>query len=395
MTVTRRCVLTAAAGIPALRAQPRKVRIGIAGGRFGATFQWHLDSGCEVAAVCDIADAARDRLATTYRCSNAYRDFTAMLKHPGLDAVGVFTPAPLHAEMAVAALKAGKHVISAVPAGLTVEELEQVLDAVKTTGLKYMMAETSYYMAPIIRCREMSAAGEFGTLFYAESEYHHEGLIKLMHNADGSRTWRHGFPPMLYPTHCTGMIVPVMRERLTEVTATGWGDKHEILRTNQYRNPFWNETAFFKTSGGHAARVAVYWHVAAGVVERGQFLGDRLSYFMHRPEGSPDCIVRIAKDGRTVIDKNNYPAGDVEIQPARDPDYFDRLPEPMRVRTGHGNSHTFLTHEFVSALREDRHPAIDIWESIAYTLPGIVAHQSALDGGRSMKIRDYGSAPGG
>lgn len=379
MQLPRRSLLASLAAAPGLRAQPRQVRIGIAGGRFGATFQWHLDPGCEVAAVCDIAEPALDRLATTYRCPNTYRSFEAMLKHPGLDAVGVFTPAPLHAEMAVAALRAGKHVISAVPAGLTAGELEQVLDAVKSTGLKYMMAETSYYMAPIIRCREMRAAGEFGTLFYAESEYHHEGLIELMFNPDGTPTWRHGYPPLLYPTHCTGMIVPVMGERLTEVTATGWGDGHEVLRTNRYKNPFWNGTAFFKTSGGHTARMAVYWHVAAGIVERGQFLGDRMSYFMHRPEGSPDVIAR--SEG-----------GKVAIAPARDPDYFDRLPEPMRVRTGHGNSHTFLTHEFVSAIREDRHPTVNIWEAIAYTLPGIIAHQSALAGGEPRKIKDYGRA---
>jgi hypothetical protein len=64
----------------------------------------------------------------------------------------------------------------------------------------------------------------------------------------------------------------------------------------------------------------------------------------------------------------------------------------MRVKTGHGNSHTFLTHEFISAIREDRHPAVNIWEAIAYTLPGVIAHQSALKGGVSMKIRDYGAA---
>jgi hypothetical protein len=62
----------------------------------------------------------------------------------------------------------------------------------------------------------------------------------------------------------------------------------------------------------------------------------------------------------------------------------------MRVRTGHGNSHTFLTHEFVSAVLEDRQPSVNIWEAIAYTLPGIVAHESALRGGETLKIRDYG-----
>ncbi len=63
----------------------------------------------------------------------------------------------------------------------------------------------------------------------------------------------------------------------------------------------------------------------------------------------------------------------------------------MRVKTGHGNSHTFITHEFIRAIVEDRHPAVNIWEAIAYTLPGIIAHQSALRGGEPMKIRDYGT----
>jgi hypothetical protein len=56
---------------------------------------------------------------------------------------------------------------------------------------------------------------------------------------------------MHYPTHCTGMVVPVTASAF-EVTAIGWGDNHEILQTNEY-NPFWDTTALFKTSGGHPA----------------------------------------------------------------------------------------------------------------------------------------------
>ena len=100
-----------------------------------------------------------------------------MLKHPGLEAVAVFTPLPLHAWMVVESLKAGKHVISAVPAAMTIEELEEILETVKKTGLKYMMAETSYYRPEIITCREWNQQGKFGTIFYSEAEYHHEGLI--------------------------------------------------------------------------------------------------------------------------------------------------------------------------------------------------------------------------
>lgn len=388
--MTRRTLLSGAV----LAAAPvAKVKIGIVGGRFGSTFQWHLDPQCEVGAVCDLSAERLQRLSEVYRCPNTFKDFRQMLQHPGLNAVGVFTPAPLHAWMTITALRAGKHVISAVPAAMTEEELGEILETVRSTGLKYMMAETSYYRPEVITCREWAKQGKFGTIFYSEAEYHHEGLLDLMFDDRGLPTWRHGFPPMHYPTHSTGVVIPVTGERLTEVTAIGWGDNHEVLKTNQYRNPFWNTTGLFKTSGGHSARIAVYWHVAAGGTERGAFYGDRMSYIMDRPEGSPNTVFEISKDGQTVIDSNGYPEGKLSRRVYTEPDHLQTLPAPMRVKTGHGNSHTFLTHEFVRAIVEDRHPTVNIWEAIAYTLPGIVAHQSALRGGETLKIRDYGQAP--
>jgi predicted dehydrogenase len=362
-----------------LRADSRPVRIGIVGGGFGADFQWHLDPNAVVAAVCDIRPDRLKRLSQVYRCGAAYKDFRALLRHPELDAVGVFTPAPLHFWMATEAMKAGKHVISAVPAGMSLEEIERLIECVKSTGRKYMMAETSYYRPEILTAMDWAREGRFGAIFYSEAEYHHEGLDGLMFDDRGLPTWRHGYPPMLYPTHCTGMVVPVTGERLVEVQAVGWGDGHEILVTNQYKNPFWNATGLFKTSGGHCSRISVFWHVAAGGTERAQFYGDRLSYLMERPEGSPNTVIRI--DGK------------VQIEAFRQPDHFERLPEPMRVKTGHGNSHTFLTHEFITAIVEDRQPSVNVWEAAAYTVPGIIAHESALRGGACLKIPDYGTAP--
>ena len=370
----------------------KRVRMGLVGGGFGASFQWHLEPDCQVTAVCDPSEEALERLSSQHPGAESYRSYDELLRHPDLDAVGIFTPAPLHARMAVQALNAGKHVISAVPAGLNVEELESLLECVERTGLNYMMAETSFFHAEIIFAREMRERGEFGTIFYSEAEYHHEGLIDLTRDSRGNLTWRYGFPPMLYPTHCTGMIIPVIGERFVETQAIGWGDEHESLRDNAYGNPFWNTTGFFKTSGGHAARISIFWHVAAGGTERALYYGDRASYIMARPEGSPDTLVKIAREGRTLTDANSYPEGDVCSEPHTPPDYFDRLPEPMRVKTGHGNSHTFITHEFIRSILENRRPAVDIYEAIAYTLPGIIAHQSALRGGESLRIKDYGSS---
>lgn len=372
---------------------PEGVRIGVVGGNFGSQFQWHLSPNCKVTAVCSLGDDRLKRLVETYGPVAIYKSFAEFLRHPELDAVAVFTPAPSHASMAAEAMKRGKHVISAVPAGMSIEELELLLDTVKKTGMKYMMAETSYYRPHVITCRDWAKQGRFGTIFYSEAEYHHEGLVAAMLDENGRRTWRYGFPPMLYVTHCTGMIVSVTGERLVGVQAFGWGDSHEVLRANDYENPFWNTTAQFQTSGKHCSRVSVCWHIAAAGTERGGFYGDHMSYIMARPEGAPDTIVQISEDDEIVINADGYPEGEISMKALDQPTHWELLPPPMRVKTGHDGSHAFLTHEFISAIVEDRWPAINIYEAIAYTLPGIVAHQSALNEGETMKIKDYGRAP--
>jgi hypothetical protein len=76
------------------------------------------------------------------------------------------------------------------------------------------------------------------------------------------------------------------------------------------------------------------------------------------------------------------------------PDYFPLLPEPMRVATGHGNSHGFLTHEFVMAIAQDRPPAVDLYEALAMTVPGIVAMESSRRGGEQMKVPGFDRTKG-
>ena len=110
---------------------------------------------------------------------------------------------------------------------------------------------------------------------------------------------------------------------------------------------------------------------------------------MERPEGSPDTVVvqKDAKDSPFGI----Y-AGETESHKFEEPAHMEMLPEPLRVASGHGGSHPHITHEFIRCIVEDRRPDVDIYEAIAYTLPGLIAHQSALEGGRRLPIRDYAPA---
>ncbi len=173
-----------------VQAQPRMpryktrklVRIGVVGGGFGRQFYWHEHTNSKVTAVCDLREDRRELLKARYGCEVAYREFHDLIEDKNVDAVAVFTPAPLHVYMAVESMKAGKHVISAVPAANSLDECRELIKTVEQTGMIYMMAETSYYRREIIACRDFAKEGAFGTIMYSEAEYHHEGLVKLMYD---------------------------------------------------------------------------------------------------------------------------------------------------------------------------------------------------------------------
>lgn len=360
-----------AAAIPLRRRDRSIVRIGVVGGGFGAAFQWHLHPNCKVAAVSDLRDDRRALLAKVYGCDATYPSLRELVKDPSVDAVAIFTEATNHARHVVEALEHGKHVISAVPLATSLEECRAVVAAVRRSGRRYMMAETSWYRPETILARELHRGGEFGRLVYTEAEYYHPGICHDAHDlshVNGQRTWRYGYPPLLYPTHATAFLVGVTGERLTRVSALGWGSGDDALRDNPYHNPFWNGSALFRTSGGFLCRCNVFWHVNADG-ERAQWLGEKLSLYMAGSGGQP--FRRVGADGRS--------SGEL-------PDYRQRLPEPLRVDSGHGGSHPHLTHEFVSALIDEREPAIDLSNSLAMTVPGIVAHESALKGGVQLDV---------
>ena len=367
----------------------RKLRLGIAGARFGTGFQFHEHPNCTIQAVADIDAEARDKLLDVYGCTQGYDSLEAMLADDEVEAVFLATPVPLHAKHTLMCLEAGKHVLSAVPAAMTLEECGQMIEVVERTGLTYMMAETSYWQQHTISARKFYEEGAFGNLYYVESEYHHSGLEELYHNEDGTRTWRYGMTPMQYPTHCTAHLVGVTGERLTEVTCIGWGDDSPILKDNPYENPFWNETALFKTDRGNAMRVAVWWRGAQTGGERARYYGDKMSFYYGGPNKTPPVIVK--REQTQEKDSGGFVRSANSFEEYQQVNWWetDMLPPQLRHDSGHQGSHTFITHEFIDSVIKNRKPLVDIYAAIACTAPGIVAHQSALQGGKQLKIPSF------
>ncbi|HEX5024938.1 MAG TPA: Gfo/Idh/MocA family oxidoreductase [Agriterribacter sp.] len=366
----------------------RKIRIGIIGGRFGAGFYFHEHPNCIVEAVSDLRTDRRDHLMKVYGCKKSYESLEKLLLDKKIEAVFIATGAPDHARHVIAALHAGKHVLCAVPAAMTLDECAALRDTVQRTGLTYMMAETTVYRQNTISVKKMYKEGMFGTIFSAAAEYNHPGL-EVLFNEDGAPTWRHGFPPMHYPTHCTAFLIAVTGERLTEVNGMGWGDGSAVLKNNPYNNPFWNETAFFKTNKGNPFRVEVNWRGALREVERGEWRGEKMSFYSAFQAGEQHTIVR--SEDAIGQDDAGFQHKQATVELYQQPQWWqtDMLPAPLRHDSGHDGSHTFITHEFIDALISNRSPEVNIYEALAYTAPGIVAHQSALKGGECMKVPGF------
>lgn len=365
-----------------------EIRVGIIGGRFGATFQFHEHPNCIVEAVSDLREDRRNHLMKTYGCEKSYPSLKHLLTDPKVDAVFLATPAPDHANHIIESVMAGKHVLCAVPLAMSLEECERVKEAVLASGKIFMMAETTTFMQGTLTARKFYQEGKFGEIFSAAAEYNHPGL-EILWFENGEPTWRHGLPPMHYPTHCTAFLISVTGERLKKVSCLGWGDGDGLLKENPYNNPFWNETAFFQTDRDHPFRVEVNWKGALRNAERGEWRGEKMSLYLPTGHAGSGTIIREENE------EGNDDAGFVhtknKVEAFEFPCWWktDLLPERLRHNSGHDGSHTFITHEFIQAILENRAPMVDIYEALAYTVPGIIAHQSALKGGEQLAIPDY------
>jgi predicted dehydrogenase len=371
----------------------KKIRMGVVGGGFGAGFYWHEHPNCVVTGVTDLYPGRRAGLKSRYKCDKVYDSLEIMLKEAkDIDAVAVFSGAPDHARHVKMCMERGWHTVSAVPACMTLDEAAMLKEVKEKTGLKYMMAESSYYNQECIYARNLFRADGFGELFYSETEYYHQLFNlptvltdkgQLCYDPGGKRSWRWGLPPMLYPTHSTGYLVGVTKERITKVSCLGWrGNSKEIrenpiVADNVYQNPFWCQASIMATDQGHMTRTNVFWICVAGG-ERAQWFGDQATLYM-------------ANWGVHGPVEHSRAKG---AHPVKVPEYWktDMLPDKMRHASGHGGSAVFISAEFINALLEDREPAIDLYESLAMTVPGIVAHQSAFKDGEQLSVPQFDRA---
>jgi len=341
----------------------RKIRFGIVGYgvcQFGAQFGFQDHPNVEVVAVSDLFPERREGLMKACRCSKSYESLEVLVQDPNIEAVFVATDAPSHARHCIDVLNHGKHAMTAVPAVWgSIEDAARLVETVKKTGLRYMMAETSFFRPDCYAMRQVYGAGGLGRLVYSEGEYYHY----LAQPIGSYKEWRLGSPPLWYPTHSTAYYVGVTGKRLTAVSCAGFRGTFPQNQpgANQYNNPMTDEIALFQTSDGGASRMLMCKSIFGIVEERGRVFGER-----------------------GWMDATGYHGAAQEL-----PDTA-RPPLPPGVPAGgHGGSHGPLANEFVTAILEDREPLVSVYEALAMTVPGVVAHQSALKDGETLQVPQF------
>jgi predicted dehydrogenase len=145
--MNRRIFLTGAAGTPLLAQSPNSaVGVGMIGvGNRGAYVMKSVleTPGTKVVAVCDIKPDRVDKAATAAARDNpqTYKDFRRLLEDKSVDAVHISTPCDLHVEMAIAALRAGKHVYCEKPVGITPDSINELVKAVKASKRVFQVGQ--------------------------------------------------------------------------------------------------------------------------------------------------------------------------------------------------------------------------------------------------------------
>jgi predicted dehydrogenase len=164
----------------------------------------------EVSLACDLDSELLGKLRRRYPALALTTSFERVLADESIDAVAIATPVSTHYPLAVAALKAGKHVFVEKPMAASVAEAEDLVCRADAAGLCLMPGHTFLYSPPVNMVRELIRSGELGEIYFISTSRVNLGL----HQPDVSVIWDlgpHDFSILRYwleenPTQVSAMV---------------------------------------------------------------------------------------------------------------------------------------------------------------------------------------------
>ena len=347
-----------------------KIKMGVVGVSRGSTYVkvFHHNERSEITAICDPNDLNREEAQRVIglRDDQCYTDYEEFL-NADIDAVAIVTPIPFHEEQVLKALQAGKHVFSEVTMANTVEGCERIVEAVKSSGLKYMMAENYIYLDYIQQWKKYIDDGRIGRIHYAEAEYVHDIRDRLFDcgTRKNESFWRTYRPPIHYCSHCLGPLMYLIGGEDYVVRATGWGNKNTIV-PDLWPSTIDMQVALFETKQGRIIKI-----LRSQVTPRSPHI---VTYNIYGTEGSLET-------GRTpgydTVGMRYFEKTDKEMVPMNC--NGTKLDAPLDIKFGgHGTSDYTGAQAFLDYVEFGKEPYTTVEHAAELTLPGIVAHEAAV-----------------
>lgn len=367
----------------------QKINFAMVGLGFGAEFIpiYQAHPQAEVVAICRREETELNRCGDQFGIDRRYMKFDQVLADPDVDCVHINSPIPDHAWMSLRALDAGKHVICTVPMATTVEDCRQIVEKVRETGLKYMMAETVVYSREFLFIKQLYEAGELGKIQHLAASHPQD--------MDGWPSYWEQMIPMHYATHVVSPCLGLMNSLAEKVSCFGSGTVRDDI-AKKSGNRFAVESCHIKLQDSDVT--AHIWRclydVARQYRESFDVYGTKKSFEWTLIENESHVLHTAKKPEHQIAAK-------IQV-----PDFARLLPSEIQKFTlpqeihdakhlsfvqggGHGGSHPHLVHEMVSAIVGNRDPWPNAQISANWTCVGICAHQSAVDGGVVIELPEF------
>jgi predicted dehydrogenase len=125
----------------------------------------------EITAFCDIIEERAEEAAQKYGSDDAkvYVDYKELLQDSSIDIIHVLTPNISHAEISIASLEAGKHVMCEKPMAKTSAEAKNMVEAAKRTGKKLTVGYNNRFREDSLFMKKACESGELGHIYFAKA----------------------------------------------------------------------------------------------------------------------------------------------------------------------------------------------------------------------------------
>jgi hypothetical protein len=361
--------------------------------------------GAEVRAVCDInRDAALTAAGKIETASgkkpavytSGDHDFENLVRRDDLDFVYIATPWDWHVPMAVAAMEAGKHCGTEVPAATTIEDCFKLVRTSERTRRHCLIMENCCYGENELMVLNIIRAGLLGELIHGEAAYIHDLREELLRNR-GEGLWRR-LPHTvrngnLYPTHGLGPVANYMGvnrgdrfDYLVSVSSLQKGLEvyrdanfpvDDPKRREKYVEGDMN-TSVIRTARG---RTIVLQH---DVVDPRPY--DRVNLISGTKGVFRDYPPRIYLDGQPGAEQ--FTSIDAYKEKYEHP-LWQKSGEMARKMGGHGGMDFILLYRLAECMREGLPPDIDVYDAATWSAAGPLSERSVASGSEPVKFPDF------